>query len=565
MPDALGLGSLAIDPNTNRVRMNAMSSGIDTAALVDAMVDARKIPALRIEQKIKVGEAKVAAYQDLRTVLTAMQSALQGLRNPPGINGVDENLFERKEAYFSSNTTTSPATLVGIQATNRADVGSFDLTIGSLATAHKVMSHAVADKTAPGLVDDTLTVGLGSGPQASIAVSADMSLGALRDAINAKSGETGVRASILQIGPDDARLVLTGQKTGSGNDIVVGGDAANLATLGFTAPENQLAAATNAEFLVDNVPVTRPTNTITDLYSGLTIDLYQADPGTTVTVQVERSFAAARDRIFEFVDAYNTLRDLTTSQNAVSEAGSVDKLASPLFGDSLLRSLSQSLGLELGNAVKGLGAGQPSTLGELGITVGSDNRLQIDTAKLDQKLLTDPGAVRRVFEFDAQISSPDLSIFQRPTHLPSNAFTVEKEGGEWLLKDGTHTITLEVSGNTLRAPQSSAYAGLTMFYVGDGDPAAPISITATQGIADRLHGLIERAVGLVSGSIDQAIEGTEQQIDTWRRNVDRINERAETYRDVLIERFGKLETALSLSEAMLRQIRTQTDAMFARN
>ncbi len=565
MTDALGLGSLKIDPNTNRVRMNAMSSGIDTGALVDAMVDARKIPALRIERNIQVGEAKVAAYQDLKTVMTAMQRALEGLRNPPGFNGLDANLFERKEAYFSSNTATSPATLLGIQATNRAEVGSFDLTITSLATAHKVMSHAVADRAAPGLVADTLTIGLGTGPTAEIAVTAEMSLGQLRDAINTQSATTGVRASILQIADGDARLVLTGQKTGAGNDIVVGGDAGNLATLGFAEPANQLSQATDAEFLVDNVPVIRPTNTVTDLYGGLTIDLYQADPGTTVKVEVEPSFGAARDQLFAFVDAYNALRDLIESQSFVGEAGGVDKVASPLFGDPLLRSLGQSLGLALGGSVAGLGPNAPSTLGQIGIAVGRDNRLEIDTAKLDQMLLTDPGAVRRVFEFDAQISSPDLAIFQRPVNLPSNAFTVEKDGGQWLLKDGTQTLVLEATGNTLRAPKGSAYDGLTMFYVGQDDPTEPIAVTATQGLADRLHGLLERAVGLVDGSIDQAIEGTEKQIETWRKDVERIDARAEAYREILVERFGRLETALSLSEAMLKQIRTQTDAMFARN
>ncbi|TVQ29933.1 MAG: hypothetical protein EA356_15570 [Geminicoccaceae bacterium] len=564
MTDALGLGSLNIDPNTNRVRMNAMSSGIDTGALVEALTDAKKTPAIRLERNIEVGEAKIAAYQDLRTVLGAMQNALDGLRNPPGFNSIDNNLFEKKEAYFSSNTGVQPHTLLGIQTTNRAELGRFDLEITSLATGHKVMSHSIADRAAPGLQDGTLTIGLGSGETADIAVTEGMTLGQLRDAINTQSATTGVRASILQVAEGDHRLVLTGQKTGTGQDIVVTGEAANVALLGLGEPTNQLSAAANAEFFVDGIPASRPTNTITDLYSGLTIDLYQADPNTKITIEVEPSYGAARDQLYEFVDAYNTLRDLIDSQNLVVGEGGVDRVASPLFGDSLLRSLGQSLGLAVGGSVAGLGAA-PSTLGQLGITMGRDNRLEIDGAKLDQMLLTDPSAVRRVFEFDAQISSPDLAIFRRPASLPSNSFTIEKDAGDWLLKDGTNTLVLEATGNTLRAPKGSAYDGLTLFYVGQGDPTEPITITATQGLADRLHGLLERAVGLVDGSIDRAIEGTEQQIDTWRKDIERINARAEAYRDVLIERFGRLETALSLSESMLKHVRTQTDAMFARN
>ncbi|MFW5833771.1 MAG: flagellar filament capping protein FliD [Pseudomonadota bacterium] len=565
MTDAISssLGNLTIDPSTNKARMSSMSSGLDTEALIGAMVDAKKIPAVRFEQKIEVGEAKVLAYEELQGALTAMQSALEGLRNPPGLMGADENLFERKDAYFSSNTTTQPATLLGIQATNAADVGSFDLRIGGLATSHKVMSNAVADPAALGLAAGTLTLGLGSGTTADIAVDDTTTLSGLRDAINAQRDTTGVSASILKVSDTEQRLVLTGQETGLDQTITVAGDAANLTMLGFADPANELQAAANAEFWVDDIAVERPTNTITDLYDGLTIDLYQAEPGTTVTVEVEANYAEAREQVQTFVDAYNDLRDFIDQQTAVGETGDVDKLAAPLFGDSVLRSLTQSLGLELGSAVQGLGADAPSTLGELGITLERDNRLKLDTAKLDELLLTDPKAVRRVFEFDATIDNPDLAIYDRPNSLPSNAFTVEKVGADWILDDGTDTITLEASGGTLKAPGDSSYAGLTMFYVGAADPTAPITIQATQGIADRLYNVIENATGVVDGTLAEAIESTEGQIETWQEDIDRINERADAYREVLIERFGRLETALSLSESMLNQIRTQTDAMFA--
>lgn len=566
MTDAISsFGSLSIDPTTNRVRLNSISSGIDTEALVGAMVDAKKIPAIRYEQKIQAGEAKIAAYQDLRASLLAMQTALDGLRSPPGLLGIDRNLFERKEAYFSSSTTTSPATLLGIQATNRADVGSFALRIDGLAKSHKVMSNAVADPAALGLVADTLTIGLGGGATAEVTVDDTTTLEGLRDAINAASGTTEVRAAILKVGDADFRLVLTGQTTGSGNTIHVAGDGLNLATLGFAAPANELQAAANATFRVDDIAVERPTNTITDLYDGLTIDLYQAEPGTVVTVDVEASYGAAREQVLAFVDAYNGLRALIESQSAVAEDGKVDALAAPLFGDSLLRTVGQSMGLELGGAVQGLGADAPATLAAIGITLDAENRLQVDTAKLDDMLLTDPAAVRRLFEFEATVSSPDLAVYQRPTRLPANTFTVTKVGADWQLDDGVNTLTLEVSGDTLKAPAGSAYEGLVLFHLGTGDPPAPITIEATQGLADRLYNLIDHAVGEVDGSIGGAISGTEAQLEAWRDDVERINARAEAYREVLVERFGRLETALSLSEAMLNQVRAQTDAMFARD
>jgi flagellar capping protein FliD len=102
-----------------------------------------------------------------------------------------------------------------------------------------------------------------------------------------------------------------------------------------------------------------------------------------------------------------------------------------------------------------------------------------------------------------------------------------------------------------------------MFWTDDADPAGPIDVTATQGIADRLHAAIEGAVDDIDGSIQRAIEETETQTASWREDVARIEARAEDHRLMLIDKFARLETALSLSESMLTQVRTQTDAMSA--
>jgi flagellar hook-associated protein 2 len=562
----LGLGNLTIDPKTNSPRMTSMSSKIDTEQLTQALYEAKLIPATRIEQKIEVGDAKVKAYGELEGKLEEMRSALDGLRNPPGLAGVEDNLFERKAAYFSSNTTTSPASLLAVQASNRAETGSFDLVVDDLATAHKVMSDGFASADEPlGITaPETLTIGLGAGPTADVAVTADMDVYELRDAINAESATTNVQASVLKVSDGDYRLVLTGRETGATNAIALGGAPETLARLNTADAANELAAAGDAHLRIDDVAVVRGENTITDLMDGLTFDLYQAEPGTTVSVEIEPDFTQAMEAVASFVDAYNGLRDFIDGQRAVGEDGAVDKLASPLFGDSLLRTLGQELGFEVGGAVAGLAAGAPTTLAQIGIDMGEGNRLELDRTKLEETLLKDPAAVRDVLEFQAETSDPGLALYQHPPTLPSTSFQVEKLGdGSWELRDGTHTIALEADGNTLKAPAGSAYDGLVMFWTDEGDPAGPIDVGATQGIADRLYGAIDKAVGEVDGTIEQAIEQTKSQMEGWREDVARIEARAEDHRLMLIDKFARLETALSLSESMLTQVRAQTDAMSA--
>jgi flagellar hook-associated protein 2 len=258
------------------------------------------------------------------------------------------------------------------------------------------------------------------------------------------------------------------------------------------------------------------------------------------------------------------LRDFIAGQRVVDEDGEVDKLESPLFGDSLLRTLGQELAGEVGSAVDGLPAGAASTLAQVGVTVGDGGRLSIDEATLDDALLQDPDAARRVFEFRAETSDPGLSVYTHPDRLPSTDFEVRRTGADaWELDDGTRTIALEVDGTALEAPDGSAYEGLTMFWTGETPPGGPIDVTATQGIADRLHGTITRAIDATDGSLDRAIDDTKGQTARWRDDIAQIEARAEDYRLTLIDKFARLERALSLSESMLNQVRAQADAMTA--
>jgi flagellar hook-associated protein 2 len=558
----LGLGKLTIDPKTNSPRMTSIGSDIDTEQLTQSLYEAKRLPAVRIEQKISVNDAKEEAYGELRTKLRDVKNALDGLRNPSGFDRLDKNLFENKAAYFSSDTPTSPASLLGVQADNRADVGSFDLTIDALASAHKTMSQsfASADEQLGPAAAGTLTVGLGSGDTADVAVAADMNVHDLRDAINAEAETTDVRASVLKVADADYRLVLSGERTGAANEIALGGPGALTTKL----QDQELAGASDARLQVDGVTVVRPDNTIDDLMDGLTLDLYQAEPATTVTVEIEPDFSEAKEAVQSFVDAYNGLRDFIDGQRQVSEDGAVDELESPLFGDSLLRRLGQELGAVVGDAVTGLTADAPRTLAEIGISMGEGGRLSLDQAALDENLIADPGAVRDVFEFRAESSDPALAIYRAPNELPATDFEVEKLGdGSWELRDGTRTVTLAQDGSTLTAPDDSAYAGLTMFWTDGDDPAGPVTVEASAGLAHRLHATIDDAVTGDAAPLSAAIDETEQQSKRWRDDIDTIERRAEDYRLMLVDKFARLETALSLSESMLTQVRAQTDAMTA--
>ncbi len=415
MADGLSVGNLSV--SSGSTRLTGTSSKLDTDAIVAAAYAAKRQPAVRLEQRISRNDAKVAALAELQTLLGAVKAAVAGLRNPPGLLGVNENVFERKQAFLTGGTSdAAPADLVGISLENTAAAGSFTLEVERLATAHKLAARplgaagqTLADAWNGGAAfAGALEVGLAGGAKASIAVSGTMTAQDLRAAINAVSAQTGVVANVIAVSGGEQRLVLSAQQTGRAVELAdAGGDSvtARLGTSDLQLPQT-------ARMLVDGVAVERDGNRIDDVMPGVTFDLYRAEPGAVIGVQVEPSLAAAKEQITGFVSAYNALRDFVADQASVGAGGELAADA-VLFGDGTLRSVAQTLSTMVGSATPGLAAGALSTLRDVGITLEAGGRLKIDDRTLDARLLTRLDEVRGLFEFTATASSGELAVYAR--------------------------------------------------------------------------------------------------------------------------------------------------------
>jgi flagellar hook-associated protein 2 len=571
---AIDFGSLSSVGGTPR--LTGTSSGIDTEAMVDAMVEAKRLPALRLESRITGNDARTAAYAELRGLLGDLSGAIAGLRNPPGFLGQRDNLFEAKEAYFSSSTATSPATLLSVTPDATADTGSYEIVVHQLATARKLMADPVADRSADlstalnggTAFSGSFSLGLAGGASATIAVDGAMSLDDVRAAINASSATSKVTASILQVSATEHRLVLTATETGKEVAMAPLAGDDMLAILGLSADggatvKSPVQAPQPARVEIDGIMVERSTNRIADAVGGLSLDLYRAEPGTTVTVEVGRSLAGVKEQIGSFVDAYNALRDFVTRQTRIAEDGGVDEEA-VLFGDTTLRGLMQTVDRIVTGRVDGLATGAAASLGAIGISLDPSNRLTVDDATLDDKLLSSLDEVRKVFEFSFASSSSDLELFARPAALAESAFTVDIVDAD---ADGVPEsaaidgVAVDIDGTTLVGREGTAYAGLELIWTGRGN--ASIDVTATRGIAEQLYAGIAGALDESDGPLAAASRSLDQLSARYREEIERIERRAEDYRTRLIEKFAAMESALSLAKAMLQQISATTEAMFA--
>ena len=72
---------------------------------------------------------------------------------------------------------------------------------------------------------------------------------------------------------------------------------------------------------------------------------------------------------------------------------------------------------------------------------------------------------------------------------------------------------------------------------------------------------IDEALDQVDGPLQRSLADIEAINDDYARQIERIDQRASRARELLIERLSAMESALSLANTMLTQVRAQMDAM----
>jgi flagellar hook-associated protein 2 len=97
-----------------------------------------------------------------------------------------------------------------------------------------------------------------------------------------------------------------------------------------------------------------------------------------------------------------------------------------------------------------------------------------------------------------------------------------------------------------------------MLWTGRG--TTDIEVTATQGVADKLYGLLDGLTDEFKGSLTEVVEDLAQRNTDYQAEIERIDAGVERYRQQLIDRFGAMETALSLAKSMLEQVRATVAA-----
>lgn len=241
-----------------------------------------------------------------------------------------------KDAIDASGLYT--ATISGNDITITANTAGANYTITSpFSTTDSSASASTTDTTptVSGTYDITM-----NGTTYNVAYDQNTTLDSLVNSINSTVGSN--VASIKQVG-SSYQLVIESTAEGDDSTFSVsdsGGYLSSKLTTGVTnyTPGAEVQQAQDASFKYNGITVTRSSNEITDIISGVTINLLK--DGSSANIDIAQDVDSISTEMSTLVDSYNSLiSQLTSMTTADTEAGTVGVFN----GDSSITSISRDI------------------------------------------------------------------------------------------------------------------------------------------------------------------------------------------------------------------------------
>lgn len=238
------------------------------------------------------------------------------------------------------------------------------------------------------------------------------------------------------------RLILSSNSTGAANVIKIKVDedndglfentAAEKDTIGLSrlaynqdtgiANMTQSQAAADAKLKIDNLEVTRASNTISDLIAGVTLTLVKGDSyASTKTLTIAEDTSSLSSKISSFVSAYNATMSAVVGLKGNSAQRGV------LSGDVTLTTLASAL--RSVTTTKYRDSATDSTLTYLGITHDKKGVLNFDSSKLTTAISEGASTVTSMLDSMARSLESTLTSYVN-TFIPAR-----KEGYQTTVKN----------------------------------------------------------------------------------------------------------------------------------
>ena len=543
-------------------------SGLDISGLVTSLVTAEtSTERSQLEKSLEDIDVTVSSLGTLKS----------------RINSLDSNLTTIKSSTARSVSSNNSA--ISLSVTNESIAKDIDvsMTVNQLASGQTLQfdfgNMLASDSVGPASIvietgtwtdngDSTYSFtdkDASSNAQITLASGSD----SLEELVEAIDNIDGLSARLIDTGNGLSMLVKT--SSGADNAIKIsttptnGGDA--IADFQFEADTNasdwadhQAQAAQNAELTVDNVAVTRTTNSFTDLFPGHEITLNTA-PGanTPITVTSQTDNDDMKTRMNAFLEELNSIKTFLKTETARGLNGAAD---GQLAGDTAARSIETQLRNLTTTAIAGFGA-DDIYLAELGVRTERDGSLSLDEDRFDNVLASNPEKIDAVF---SSLQSADMS--EIGVQLTTGA---EATAGQYAFVFDASNETATLGGESL-TKVTNADGSLSFRSSGSLTDGLVISVPAAQtgsdfttqvnhgtSFIDRLQTYLSEVLAS-SGVLQERTNILNEQRDDTNDRLADLEEKVTALTERYKTQFGAMESAVSSLKRTGEYLQTMMDS-----
>lgn len=364
------------------VSSTGLGSGVDINQIVTSLVAAEG----DTKKALMDGEEaqtllKISGFGKIKSDLQALQTQMDSMNTLAEVKKYAATVQKNSDGEEIYSAVTSSA----------AKPGSYDIKVTQLAKAHRITSADLGSATAT-VGTGTLTLTVNGSSTAVTIDSSNNTVEGVRDAINAKTTDSGVVATILTIS-GTVKLSLAAVETGTNYTIATSvsndGDDDDTDNSGLsrllieTGKMETTQAAQNANFLINGVTSVSQSNIVTNLIDGVIVTLKKVDSVNTYTMNIAQDSASTKKMITDFVTKYNTLVETIQGLTKYVANGDKDNQTGALIGDATVRSLLYTLRKAI-NYRDSDGTATYRSLADLGVkTLTQSGKLEINENKLD--------------------------------------------------------------------------------------------------------------------------------------------------------------------------------------
>ena len=525
-------------------------SGLNVPQIVDALVDAERVPKQnKIDDAKETASVKISALGSLKNELSVFQTNTAALDGQIGLS-LSSSTSNVTLSRTDSSLASEFAHTINVNSIAKAQVLNFN-------NGGSGFSSTTADI---GIDELSLRFGTWNGsafttnPNYSSATTLNFTAGStsltdVRDKIN--NAGIGVTASIIEVSDSNYSLMvksvdgenhalrIKSHLSGSENDVLKYNPGS---VLTHADSATQVVAAADAKFTIDGIEIERTSNTITDLFSGVTVELSEVtsnDIGTDQSISSNYSQADALATLETVVSEVNYMLSFLKEQ---SKPGTNGEDGGPLHGDHFIRHTENKIKNLTSTAIAGYDD-EEIYLSSFGVVTELDGTLSIDETRFREYFSANPEHFAAVTT--SMIRTGDAGVTGSATTdlFDPGIYAFVLDGSGPRLED-SKGVTANMSAGTDRYGYAGDAIGATGLLLDTNKGSVNTNVYMGRSIMQTLSKYIDDVL-MLNGDIDEKIYNLEDDVDSLVEEQEALDQQIANQRAIYVEKFTAMQTAVS--------------------